>query len=52
MEPKLIATIVVIALILLWLVFLAADAYFGLFVFAPYEPPPLENGFQPSRRPV
>lgn len=49
MKSTLAATIVLIVLIVSWLIFLAFDAYFGLFIFAPYEPPPLENGFQPTK---
>lgn len=43
------AIIVVAVLIISWLIFLAVDAYFGLFVFAPYDPPPLDNAFQPTK---
>lgn len=49
MNPTVTAVIVVSALIFGWLIFLVFDAIFGLFVFAPYEPPPLENAFQPSK---
>lgn len=43
------AIIIVAVLIVSWLIFLAVDAYFGLFIFAPYDPPPLENAFQPTK---
>jgi phage shock protein PspC (stress-responsive transcriptional regulator) len=48
-NPTLTAIIIVAVLIVSWLIFLAVDAYFGLFIFAPYEPPPLENAFQPTK---
>ena len=43
------AIIIVSVLVISWLIFLAVDAYFGLFIFAPYDPHPLENAFQPTK---
>lgn len=43
-----IAAIVITILIVLWLIFLAVDYSTSLFIFAPYNPPPLENAFQPA----
>lgn len=42
------ASVVIVILIIFWLIFLIIDGIFGLFIFAPYTPPPIEHAFRPT----